>query len=51
MSYNAAFISDLAVPKDWLPFATFEQFLNDGSYRLEMMRNTAQSSYFNVSKT
>jgi hypothetical protein len=47
--YNGAFVSDLAVPKDWLPFRTFQQFLKDGSYRLGMMRNTAQSSYFNVS--
>jgi hypothetical protein len=46
--YSARFVSELALPKQWLPFRTFEEFLADGSYQLGAMPNTAQSSYFNV---
>jgi len=46
--YGARFVTEIALPKEWMPFNTFEQFLQDGSYKLAAMPNTAQSAYFNV---
>jgi len=46
--YIARFVSEIALPKEWMPFSTFEEFLADGSYKLAAMPNTAQSGYFNV---
>jgi hypothetical protein len=46
--YSAGFVSEIVLPKKGMPFSTFEEFLADGSYKLTAMRNTAQSSYFNV---
>jgi uncharacterized 2Fe-2S/4Fe-4S cluster protein (DUF4445 family) len=47
-TYSARFVSEIALPKEWMPFSTFEEFLADGSYKLAAMPNTAQSAYFNV---
>jgi len=46
--YIARFVSEITLPKEWIPFSTFEEFLADGSYKLTAMRNTATSSYFSV---
>jgi hypothetical protein len=46
--YSARFVSEIALPSEWMPFSTFEEFLADGSYTLAAMRNTAQFSYFIV---
>ena len=46
--YIARFVSEIAVPKEWMPFSTFEEFLADGSYKLRAIPNSAQYSYFNV---
>ena len=46
--YIALFVSEMALPTEWMPFSTFEEFLADGSYTLAAMRNTAQFSYFIV---
>jgi hypothetical protein len=46
--YIGRFVSEMALPKEWMPFSTFEDFLVDGSYKLTAIPNTAQSSYFNV---
>jgi hypothetical protein len=46
--YSARFVSELAVPKEWLPFRTFEEFLQDGTYQLGAMPDTAHSAYFQV---
>jgi len=46
--YIARFISEIALPKEWMPFRTFEEFLADGTYKLAAIPHTAQSAYFNV---
>ena len=46
--YIARFVSEIALPKEWMPFRTFEEFLADGSYKLEAMPNSAHSAYFKV---
>ncbi|PSN41904.1 hypothetical protein C0J52_06805 [Blattella germanica] len=45
-TYNAAFTSQFTVPRPWMPFTTFWDFLQDKSYKLGVMPNTAQASYF-----
>jgi hypothetical protein len=46
--YSAAFITDLTLQDPALPFTNFEEFLEDGSYMLGMMRKSAQMDYFKV---
>ena len=46
--YSARFVSEMALPTEWMPFSTFEEFLADGSYKLSTMQDTAQFSYFIV---
>ena len=44
-AYSAFLISSLAVQQRELPFRDLQGLLNDGSYRLGVMKN---SSYFNI---
>ena len=46
--YIARFVSEIALPKELMPFSTFEEFLADGSYKLAAMPNSANSNFFNV---
>jgi len=46
--YIARFVSEIALPKEWMPFRTFEEFLADGSYKLAAMPNSAHFDYFKV---
>jgi hypothetical protein len=47
--YSAAFITDLTLQDPALPFTSFEEFLEDGSYKLGMVRNSSTLDYFKVS--
>ncbi|PSN41923.1 hypothetical protein C0J52_06811, partial [Blattella germanica] len=44
--YSAAFITHLTLRKPHLPFQNFEEFLEDGTYRLGMLQKSAQMDYF-----
>jgi hypothetical protein len=46
--YSAAFITDLTLQEPALPFTTFKELLEDGSYMLGMMRKSAQMDFFKV---
>jgi hypothetical protein len=48
-AYSATFISFLAVRRSSLPFTTFEGMLQDGTYRLAIMDNSVELSFFDVS--
>ena len=47
-AYSARFVSEMALPTDWMPFSTFEELLADGSYILTAIPNSAHSAYFSV---
>jgi hypothetical protein len=47
--YSAAFITDLTLQDPALPFTSFEELLQDGSYKLGMIRKSAQMDFFKVS--
>ncbi|KAJ4433821.1 hypothetical protein ANN_16133 [Periplaneta americana] len=44
--YSAAFTSDLTLQEPAMPFHSFEEFLEDGSYMLGMMPESAHIEYF-----
>jgi hypothetical protein len=46
--YSARFVSEMALPTDWMPFSTFEELLADASYILAAIPNSAPSAYFSV---
>ena len=48
-AYSATFISFLAVRRSSLPFTTFEEMLNDGTYQLGIMDNSVELNFFDVS--
>jgi hypothetical protein len=47
-AYSAFLISSLAVERRQLPFMDFQGLLNDGSYRLGVMRDGSHFSMLNV---
>ena len=49
--YSAAFTTGCTLQEPTLPFTNFEELLRDGSYRLGMIRASAQMEYFKVSRS
>ena len=47
-AYSAFLISSLAVQHQHLPFRDLQGLLNEGSYRLGVVRNSSQSNLFDV---
>jgi hypothetical protein len=47
--YSAAFITDLTLQDPALPFTSFEELIEDGTYKLGMVRNSSTLDYFKVS--
>jgi hypothetical protein len=47
-SYSASLISSLTARRPVLPFETFQQVLENGAYRLDVLRNSGEMDYFRV---
>jgi len=47
-AYSAFLISSLAVQRQHLPFRDLQGLLDDGSYKLGLLRNSFQSNMFDV---
>jgi hypothetical protein len=47
-SYSGALVSSIASSHDTLPFRTFEEFLNNGYYRLGVVANSSIISNMRV---
>lgn len=47
-SYSASLISSLTVRRPTLPFETFQEMLEDGSYHLDVLSNSGEMDYFRV---
>jgi hypothetical protein len=50
-AYSATFISFLAVRHSPLPFKTFEEILQDGTYKLGILDHSVELNFFDVSVT
>jgi hypothetical protein len=50
-AYSATFISFLTVQHNSLPFETFEEILQDGTYKLGILQRSVDVSFFEVSVT
>jgi hypothetical protein len=50
-SYSASLISSLTMRRPALPFETFQQVLEDGTYRLNVLSNSGELDYFRVKHT
>lgn len=49
-SYSASLISSLTQQTPYRPFDSLKEMLSDGTYRLLVRKNTAERSYFEVSR-
>jgi len=49
-TYSASLISYLAITTTSLPFSTLEDYVKDGSYRLIVMKYSAEYDTFDVRK-
>jgi hypothetical protein len=47
-AYSAFLISSLAVQRQHLPFKDFQGLLDDGSYRLGVLKDSSDINIFNV---
>jgi hypothetical protein len=48
-AYSATFISFLAVRHSSLPFTTFEDILEDGTFKLGILERSVELNFFDVS--
>ena len=49
-SFSASLIASIVNDKYYLPFRNFQEFLDDGTYELEVLANSAELDYFKVNK-
>ena len=49
-SYSASLIACIVHEKYNLPFTNFQEFINDGTYELEVLANSAELDYFKVNE-
>jgi hypothetical protein len=50
IAYSATFISALAVSRPQLPFSTFRDLLNDGTFRIGVRAESSHEDYFKARK-